>query len=62
MGATAKGVVGQRLLVAKRQFGLWRRGCRRPGRIPTKRWVLVLAAAEELGIEETDSQLDVAIS
>jgi hypothetical protein len=28
MRAAAKGVVGQRLLVAKRQFELWRRGCR----------------------------------
>jgi 2-iminoacetate synthase ThiH len=59
MRATAKGVVGQRLLVAKRQFELWRRGCRGPGRIPTELWVLAAEAAAELGIEETACQLQV---
>jgi hypothetical protein len=57
MRATANGVVGQRLLVAKRQFELWRRGCRGPGRIPTELWVLAADAAEELGIEEAARQL-----
>ena len=59
MRATAKGVVGQRLLVAKRQFELWRRGCRGPGRIPRELWVLAAEAAEELGIEEAARQLQV---
>jgi hypothetical protein len=59
MRATANGVVGQRLLVAKRQFELWRQGCRGPGRIPTELWVLAAEAAAELGIEETACQLQV---
>jgi 2-iminoacetate synthase ThiH len=59
MQATANGVVGQRLLVAKRQFELWRRGCRGPGRVPTELWVLAAEAAAELGIEETACQLRV---
>ena len=56
MRATAKGVVGQRMLVAKRQFELWRRGCRGPGRITTELWMLAAEAAVELGIEETAGQ------
>jgi hypothetical protein len=52
-------VFGQRLLVAKRQFELWRRGCRGPGRIPRELWVLAAEAAEELGIEEAARQLQI---
>ena len=54
----AEGVIGQRLLVAKRQFEL-RRGCRRFGRIPTELWVLAAEASAELDVEETARQLQV---
>jgi hypothetical protein len=44
---------------AKREFERWRRACRRPGRIPTKLWLLAAEAAEELGCQETARQLQV---
>jgi hypothetical protein len=53
---------GQRLLVAKRQFELWRRGCRGPGRIPTELWVLAAKAAAELGIEGAPGECQVEIA
>jgi hypothetical protein len=55
----ANGVIGQRLLAAKREFELWRRGCRGPGRIPMKLWLLAAEAAEEQGCQETARQLHV---
>ena len=50
-----------RLRKAKRQFGRWRRGRHRPGRIPTELWVLAAEAAAEYGVEETASQLQLNV-
>jgi len=52
---------GNRLGEAKRQFRRWRRGCRRPGRIPRELWVLAAEAAAEHGVEETASRLQLKV-
>jgi hypothetical protein len=57
MSRKTKGLAAERLRAAKREFEIWRRGCRGPGRIPTELWVLAAEAAEELGIEEAARQL-----
>lgn len=57
MRARTSGVAGGRLREAKRQIDCWRRGCRRPGRIPVDLWKLAAEAAAEQGIEETADRL-----
>lgn len=57
MRARTSGVAGGRLREAKRQIDRWRRGCRRPGRIPVELWKLAAEVAAEQGIEETAGRL-----
>jgi hypothetical protein len=51
---------GDRLGEARRAFQRWRRGCCRPGRIPTQLWVLAAQAAADHGLAETAGQLQVS--
>jgi hypothetical protein len=57
MRARTNGAAGQRLREAKGRLQRWRRGCRRPGRIPTELWRLAAEAASEHGVEETAGHL-----
>jgi len=54
------GTNGRRLGEAKRRLKRWRRGRRRPGRIPTELWELAARVAAEHGVEETAKQLQVS--
>lgn len=47
----------ERLGEAKRRFEQWRRGRRRPGRIPTALWRLAAQAATTQGVERTAEHL-----
>ena len=44
---------------AKAKLNRWREGCRGPGRIPDRLWMLAAEAAAEVGIEHAAIQLDV---
>lgn len=57
MRARTNGAAGRRLREAKGRLQRWRRGCRRPGRIPTGLWRLAAEAAAEHGVEETARHL-----
>ena len=59
MDAKTKERAADRLRAAKREFEVWRRGCRGPGRIPTELWVLGAEAAKDLGVQEAARELQV---
>lgn len=49
----------RKLTEAKAKLNRWREGCRGPGRIPDRLWMLAAEAAAEVGIEHAAIQLDV---
>jgi hypothetical protein len=50
----------RKLTEAKAKLARWRAGCRGPGRIPNRLWMLAAEAAAEVGVEHAAFQLDVS--